>query len=605
MSIWHWLVLLLIAVITIAVVSVARTRQTRVARTSGIAIKTENDSETHRPSADSLAEPPGSEADLPKKSANFVIRHWRGELSLPVSYWVNGFLVGLLVAIAAVTARAYLEQSDADYGIAAAFALLWATVLVLTAWQVVGVWRSASNYTAAVEKRRFSWGSVAQFVVALGVIRTLTDFGSVGIPEIREGLQQGAWLAQYGHWKFRPLREGTELEVTGGIGHGIAADFDRTLGAMSNARLIHVNLYSGGLVNEAKQRALTIKTRSLATYTSTSCSSACSIVFLSGSARYLREGAKLGFHAYKAPGESASDARDMAQDQVADLQTAGVARPFAEKAAAVPPKEMWFPTNQELLDARVITAVTSGDEFSLSGNGEKITKIDLEHEVTKLRLYRALRKVDPITYDKVLDIMQAAVSEGRSLDDVRTSTLPMILALRDKFLPYSSSATILRTGKLFRDEMEALQVAPGRVCNGYAKGGDLNLNNLAIRYLPNNLRSEELEVTADILETGDLSRTLPSTVEVEAAMSRFRTAFKTKASADFDLLSSLDDPNFNPAVACRLYQEIFVVAVSLPEHDAELVVRNLLSPNPTSQSPSATNKPAEPLSRGQVSTAGK
>jgi len=55
MSIWHWLVLLLIAVITIAVVSVARTRQTRVARTSGIAIKTENDSETHRPSADSLA----------------------------------------------------------------------------------------------------------------------------------------------------------------------------------------------------------------------------------------------------------------------------------------------------------------------------------------------------------------------------------------------------------------------------------------------------------------------------------------------------------------------------------------------------------------------
>jgi len=27
-----------------------------------------------------------------EKNTNYFIRHWRGELSLPVSYWVNGFL---------------------------------------------------------------------------------------------------------------------------------------------------------------------------------------------------------------------------------------------------------------------------------------------------------------------------------------------------------------------------------------------------------------------------------------------------------------------------------------------------------------------------------
>jgi hypothetical protein len=28
-------------------------------------------------------------------SRNYLMRHWRGELSLPISYWVNGSLLGV------------------------------------------------------------------------------------------------------------------------------------------------------------------------------------------------------------------------------------------------------------------------------------------------------------------------------------------------------------------------------------------------------------------------------------------------------------------------------------------------------------------------------
>ena len=42
----------------------------------------------------SASEPP----PLPERS-NYLVRHWRGELPLPVSYWVNGILGGVLVAI--------------------------------------------------------------------------------------------------------------------------------------------------------------------------------------------------------------------------------------------------------------------------------------------------------------------------------------------------------------------------------------------------------------------------------------------------------------------------------------------------------------------------
>jgi hypothetical protein len=61
---------------------------------------------------------------LPKPpSANYLVRHWRGELSLPKSYWLNGFLGGLAigVAIVALTPRctwiAYATASSSRHTI--------------------------------------------------------------------------------------------------------------------------------------------------------------------------------------------------------------------------------------------------------------------------------------------------------------------------------------------------------------------------------------------------------------------------------------------------------------------------------------------------------
>src|SRR5689334_12574412 len=41
------------------------------------------------------------EPEAEAKPRNYFTRHWRGELSLPVSYWVNGILTGGMVVLAA------------------------------------------------------------------------------------------------------------------------------------------------------------------------------------------------------------------------------------------------------------------------------------------------------------------------------------------------------------------------------------------------------------------------------------------------------------------------------------------------------------------------
>jgi hypothetical protein len=38
-----------------------------------------------------------AEADSRPEQANYLVRHWRGEHSLVVSYWLNGRLAQLLV----------------------------------------------------------------------------------------------------------------------------------------------------------------------------------------------------------------------------------------------------------------------------------------------------------------------------------------------------------------------------------------------------------------------------------------------------------------------------------------------------------------------------
>src|SRR5882762_9714083 len=77
----------------------------------------------------------------------YLSRHWRGELSLPVAFWVNNFLLlfplgfglGLLMAWIAAWGQNLQTMS-----IAVLFGL--AVLAVVSVWAPVGAWRSATRY---------------------------------------------------------------------------------------------------------------------------------------------------------------------------------------------------------------------------------------------------------------------------------------------------------------------------------------------------------------------------------------------------------------------------------------------------------------------------
>ena len=108
-----------------------------------------------------------------EKRRNYFVRHWQGDLSLPISYWVNGFLGNVVAAVAIATIAASADFKD-DFRPTKALAsviAIWAVVLAITTWQVCGVWRKYRY----VRLNRF-WGGCAKLFVVLGVPQTLGQF---------------------------------------------------------------------------------------------------------------------------------------------------------------------------------------------------------------------------------------------------------------------------------------------------------------------------------------------------------------------------------------------------------------------------------------------
>jgi hypothetical protein len=116
-----------------------------------------------------VAERPAAAAQqpAPEAKANYFIRHWRGELTLPVSYWVNGILT-TMVAIFFGAAIDQVDMTRKPTLGASVYLLFVAFIIVATLWQLVGIWRSADNH----KSRGGSgfWAGFAKFAVVIGLL---------------------------------------------------------------------------------------------------------------------------------------------------------------------------------------------------------------------------------------------------------------------------------------------------------------------------------------------------------------------------------------------------------------------------------------------------
>jgi hypothetical protein len=97
-------------------------------------------------------------------SRNAFVRVWRGQLSLPITYWGFGVVGNLIFSAAgqAINPSSTIERL-----------LIIACMIAYSIFAYVGIWRAADRYTG-----RKAWALLAKLAVLFSIANTIRSLGS-------------------------------------------------------------------------------------------------------------------------------------------------------------------------------------------------------------------------------------------------------------------------------------------------------------------------------------------------------------------------------------------------------------------------------------------
>ena len=300
-------------------------------------------------------------ADFPRppklEARNFLVRHWRGELSLAVSFWVNYSLpLGVFAAI--VWAFYKVELFDSFRMLAAVFVAVTSAQCIAYVWMHVGTWRATRK--TGIRARSNAWPFTVRTVLLLnaGAILAIGLQTFVAMAGIATGFDP--------YNKYTITRTSSdEVMVQGLIGSNLPGDLAPLLreGVVEQQEVDWIRLESqGGRIGPALEVARMIALMDLKTRVWDECSSACFLAFMAADVRALSPKGKIGLHAYSPEIGLSWSAKDRMERDRHRLLARGIPKAFIDKAFSTPPDDMWYPSFEELVAAGVVTHVMEGGE---------------------------------------------------------------------------------------------------------------------------------------------------------------------------------------------------------------------------------------------------
>jgi hypothetical protein len=509
---------------------------------------------------------------------NYFARHWRGELSLSVSYWVNCVLANFAaaVAIGAIAATPDLKREfDPDLALFSIVSI-WVCLSVVAVWQIVGAWRAATHYRSSHPTKY--WGGIAKVFLVIAAFQGVGGLISTGLPEIKEYYNIYAGDQEVGSYAFRVLRDGRELEFTGGITFGAAKAFQQFVDAMGGLQLVHLDS-PGGRISEAVRIGDVIKSRSLSTYVSHQCMSACTIIFLNGKDRLITSEGKLGFHQPDFPGMSTEDRQEAIASQENLLEQLGVSASFAHKASSAAPNDIWVPTLPELLSQHIATNVVDPSDYAISGLGQKrLTDDQIENMLLGFDVYAAIKRSDPKSYALILQKVTEGFQQGETMSDVATVVLPIVDDVFSNVLPFTSDSALVAYMKFKTSELATLNLSDPAECYFIINPDQANasiLRNIQNKYAA--LNDQDNKLKAEVINNYSREVVIPADSEIRSSMNLVAARLGKRHDFDQDLFSEniVSPEKYEPY--CSSFVAFYEEVLQLPQNDGVKLLRHLLA----------------------------
>ena len=275
----------------------------------------------------------------------YIVRHLRGEFSLPQSFWLNGFLTIVPFNLYFRIMGSALARSEDS------FTFLWFSIplslmLPIAVWAGVGIWRSAGNRMRAGKS---GWAFVARLVVLMNAVVLASAVFVNG---------RAAWSSIAAYRELRTARfeafiEKDRVIFTGEITPSSADALTALLKKQQIQRLV-LRESLGGLIFPALRLADVVHDRHLTVVVSGECDSACTILLAAGSDRFAAPTSVIRLHSASIVGTPFA-AKHQA-DADAWYVRAGASEEFLAKVHAhLGRRDFYSPTLAELAANGLIT----------------------------------------------------------------------------------------------------------------------------------------------------------------------------------------------------------------------------------------------------------
>lgn len=502
-----------------------------------------------------------------QRRPNLIVRHWRGDCSLAVSYWLNGLLAGVALLLVAVAITAMLHETRQPWLYLVALLLIWSFATLATVWQIVGVWRSAAR-TRRIKRTRF-WPVAAQIMMVLAALNMLRTVVSQAAPAIKDAVAYVDGDPELGVHGVRILRAGSEIEISGPFTWGLAQQFTAALAAAPQAHVVHLDSIGGRIGVALSVRDIIVAHR-LDTYVSQLCASACTLVFLAGTKRWLGPNGRLGFHSGSAAG-GASRFANISFRQYYEQD--GLPAAFLNQVFRTTPRNLWFPTVPELIAAHVVTDRAPDGLFAVSGFGPHPDLAKAARALLKLPIYAALRKTDP-DWPELLALWDRTIVTGQPITAFGAEARAHIVRATRTLLPVAPIAAVRELALVMQAEIETLQQEDPDICWAYLHNGRIDLP----RYLSAKLLAADAAATARLLnDATDTAQKRLSGEQHRIGIARVLAELRAEGLEPASTLADLR-PGAPHAAFCPAWLDLLRAARAAPADDAGSPLRALLSP---------------------------
>ena len=164
----------------------------------------------------------------------------------------------------------------------------------------------------------------------------------------------------------------------------------------------------------------------------------------------------LAFHQYNLG--SITELVDTAVEQQRDyraFQDQGVSDDFLERIFLTPYEDLWYPTVEEMLAARVIHSVISPSDVV---RVEQFVSIEsLEAEVAQVPGFGVIKQYEPDTYQAILNSLVRKANEGATGVELKEAVAEVVRNMMSQLLPQAGDNALLKFTQATIEVLEKLR----------------------------------------------------------------------------------------------------------------------------------------------------